>query len=173
MRKPAENPNNRDIVAIQWFPGMRPDLLLALVKPATKALIITGTALGTVATDFNPAIRELTNRGVAIFVLSDNIRENHGTLRIIDQVQTENVRAGVVHLEKINARDLQKFHATVLEEIDSGKTGASLAEAVKSKFAYSPGEKKPRGPGGAVWWAEVKRRQKQIDRALKAWKKSL
>lgn len=119
MRKHPENPTNPDIAAIQWFPGMRPDLLLALVKPSTKAIIITGTALGTVATDFDPTIRELTDRGVVVFVLSDNIREKHGTLRIIDQVQTENARAG------------------------------------------------------AAWAAEVKRRRKEIDRALRKWRKSL
>lgn len=166
MRKPAENPPNRDIAAIQWFPGMRPNLFKALVKPTTKAIIITGTALGTVATDFNPVIRALTDRGVVVFVLSDNIRENHGTVRIIDEVQTGNAMAGAVHLEKINANEFPKFCAAVREEIDSGKIGAALAEAVRSRFAYGPGEKKPPGPGGAAWKAEMMRRQREIDRAL-------
>ncbi|MEI8090697.1 MAG: hypothetical protein WCG98_00055 [bacterium] len=60
---------------------------------ATKAAIVVAFASGTTPQDLNEPIKQLTEKNIPIFLLSDNPGDKHGILNIIYQNQALSLKA--------------------------------------------------------------------------------
>ncbi|OGN29857.1 MAG: hypothetical protein A3A33_01040 [Candidatus Yanofskybacteria bacterium RIFCSPLOWO2_01_FULL_49_25] len=113
-----------------------------------KAIILGTNAMGSVPERFLPLIRELKNARIPVFLLPDNPGTHHGFIRIVERPQTRTIGAGGIPLEKANINNHPKVVAAIQEELDAGKKGDDLAEAIRKRFAYQEGEVRPISPLG-------------------------
>lgn len=117
-------------------PSLVQDIFRTLVGPGTKALIVEGWASGTVHKALLPLIKEATERGVSVFVLSDNPKDNSGVRAIKYESHLDVVAAGAILLKDINAspENEDKIFSAIQREINQGRTGAELNEAIIKRF---------------------------------------
>src|SRR5579871_3470413 len=100
----------------------------------SKALVLIGFATGTTPTALNPFIKRTVDRGVPVFILSNNPGEESGPKRIVYGVQQDAVEAGASPLRDVNVNHLPEVLGAIQAEIDSGKFGQELSEAILEKF---------------------------------------
>lgn len=115
-----------------------PDLMRkvfeAHVGETTKALIIRGWATGTVNESLLPLVRETTERGVSVFILSDNPADSKGIQKLKYEPHVEAVAAGAIPLKDVNINQGMEVLEAIQEEIDLGKTGKDLNDAIADRF---------------------------------------
>lgn len=121
------------------IPGMAPEILKQLSKQF-HALILHGNALGGLPTYLQTAVKEITDFGVAVFILSDNVGAGHGVIRIVDQPQVDAIANGVTYLEKANISHDHEVREAITSAVQEGLRGSDLANHVKAQFAYRDGE---------------------------------
>jgi len=115
-------------------PELAQSAFRAHVGTGVKALIIVGTANGTVHKALFPLIRETTERNVPIFVLSDNPSDDYGVKALKYEPQMKVADAGATPLRDVNIKKIAEVVQTIQAEINQGKTGQQLNEAVIEKF---------------------------------------
>ena len=133
----AEIPQVRDVALLKVHPGMETTaegLFQAIKKANQKALVLLGYASGATPTILDPLIREFTEQGISVFVLSNNPGENKGIQTIKYGPQRDSITAGAIPLSNVNVNNAEEVLLTIQAEIDEGKTGRELNEAVIAKF---------------------------------------
>ena len=73
-RKPVLNAVfNPNVALIKTFPGMAKEMITCYVEKGIEGLVIEGTGLGHVHSDWIPVIHSLTQRGVPVFITSQTV----------------------------------------------------------------------------------------------------
>lgn len=133
---PEEEPRELDIAFLPATPALIGNLDLtaqffdAIEAEGSKALIVTGYATGTTPGALNPFITRTVERGVPVFVLSDNAGEDQGPQKIKYTAQQEAVDAGATILRDVNVNAGEEVAYAIQDAIDEGKTGEDLAQAL-------------------------------------------
>jgi L-asparaginase/Glu-tRNA(Gln) amidotransferase subunit D len=102
----------------------------AFEDTGSKAIVITGFATGTTPSALNPFIAQTVERGVPVFILSDNSADIGGPDRIVYGVQEEAVQAGATPLKDINVNNRDELAEAIQDAIDKGKAGAELRQVI-------------------------------------------
>lgn len=144
------------IPIVGTFPGMNPDLLEAFAPNGTDALVLESNAHAALATDLHATIRTITDRGTAVFVLTDNyIDHRRGVTDIADEPQVGTLASDAFYLETLGRETINDPHNPNTESIgnlgkvidaikvgiDEGLKGKDLGEKVSQQFRFSPGQK--------------------------------
>lgn len=127
-------------------PGMNPESLTALASmKEIKAMVLVTYATGTTPETLNGAIQEVTQKGIPVFLLSSNSGDPAGILNDTNyEPQAQSKKAGAIALQKVNIKHIQQVLDAIQAEIDAKKKGPELGEAIRTKYAYAPGEEKPK-----------------------------
>lgn len=126
-----------DVANFKVTPGQDPQLtadIFRIIGTKSKALVLTGFATGTTPSSLNPHIRDLTQKGIPVFILSNNPMDHHGIGQIKYEVQQEAVEAGGIPLRNPNVTNDEEVTTSIQEAINEGKTGPELAQAMIEKF---------------------------------------
>lgn len=139
-------PREQDISIVMVTPGMNPESLTELAsRKEIKAIVLVAYATGTTPQTLNEAIQEVTRKGIPVFLLSNNPADPAGILNDISYMtQAKSKEAGAIALQKVNIKHIQQVLDAIQAEIDTKKKGAELGEAIRVKYAYVPGEEKPK-----------------------------
>lgn len=143
-----EQPRKLDITLLPATPALiaSPDLTAhffeAFENTGSKALVITGYASGTTPSILNPFIKGSVERGVPVFVLSNNPGDEKGPQRITYGVHQEAVDAGATILRDVNINRGAEVLYAIQDAIDDGKTGQELAQALIDIYG-TPGRELP------------------------------
>ena len=139
LEQPApseEEPRSLDIAILPTTPALAGNLAItaeffdAMEQADSKALIIEGYAAGTTPVALNPFITSTVQRGVPVFILSNNPAEDHGPQRIKYATHQEAVDAGATILRGVNINGMEEVANAIQDAIDEGKTGQDLAQAL-------------------------------------------
>lgn len=128
-----------DTCVISVMPTITAEGILHIVKKGKpKALILSTFASGTTPGWINPAIQEITQMGIPVFLLSDNKGDRDGIRNPKHYgAQEDSYLAGAIALQKVNVNSGTEVLDAIQDEIDAGKSGATLGEAIRTKFAYA------------------------------------
>ena len=139
--RPGQKPPS-PIVAVNVNAGLTSELLLAMAENR-KAVILGTNAMGQVGDRLHPALQNLRDKQIPVFILPDNACEQHGVIRVVEEAQKAVERNGGIFLEKANINNEQEVIQAVQEALDKGKTGTELGEAIREQYAYKEGEERP------------------------------
>ncbi|MFH1218245.1 MAG: hypothetical protein V1679_00170 [Candidatus Peregrinibacteria bacterium] len=120
-----------------------------------KAVVFVVFASGATPTRFAPVIKACIDRGVPVFLVSDNMGDNHGILEAGRYGTTSgSLEAGAVPIETVNVNNLAEIKTYIKLLSGAGKTGTELAELVGERFSYRSDDEKPLAewdtPGGVA-----------------------
>lgn len=100
-----------------------------------KVVILLGEATGVTPSALNPAIENLTNKGVPVFVVSSAYAEDSGMRDAPYDTHRNAANAGAIHLRDANARTVvTEVAAAAQNAINEGKLGKELKEAMIERF---------------------------------------
>lgn len=133
---PEGEPRNFEVAflpatpALAGSPALTAEFFDAIENAGLKALVVEGYAAGTTPEALNPFIARTVQRGVPVFVLSNNPGEDHGPQRIKYAVHQQAVDAGATILRGVNINAAEEVANAIQDAIDAGKTGQDLAQAL-------------------------------------------
>jgi hypothetical protein len=131
------------IIPIEVAPGMSPQIL-EKITAGSDAVVLIVYATGTSPESLNGVIKQRTEKGIPVFLVSKNPGDAHGILKITYGPQQESKEAGAIALEKVNVNNLYDvIMPAIQDEFAKGKRGAGLGEAIREKFSYKDDESKP------------------------------
>lgn len=123
-----------DVAAIQCYPGLTAEQLEAYTE-GRKAVLLMVYATGSLNSIWIPVIEMLTRAGVPVFVVATSGIGHVGINRADTYpAQREALAAGLISLRNVPQFDFTNVLAIVQDEIDSGKTGQTLADAVQTRL---------------------------------------
>ncbi|MFH1536555.1 MAG: hypothetical protein ABID45_01045 [Patescibacteria group bacterium] len=132
-----------NVPIIKCDPSNDAETILALAKGA-DALIMEAFGTGQTPLDLADAFKEIIEGGTPIFTLKEGGGTEHGIVKRDDwELNPAAVKVGVIPIEKINYNNWRELFDAISEEIEAGKTGTELGEAIRERFSYGPDETKP------------------------------
>ena len=99
-----------------------------------NAIIIIAYASGATPDRLNPWIKRIVKRGVPVFIVSDNVGENHGIQRLKYATQTAPVEAGATPLRNANVNHLAEVIYVIRQAVHARKEGKELATTLVSVY---------------------------------------
>lgn len=106
----------------------------AHLKMDPKAFILLAYATGGTPETFNPHIRELTEKGIPVFLLSNNPGLETGIQKLAYEPQLKAVEAGATPLRDVNINRMLEVVNTIQQQIKEGLTGDKLKAAIVAKY---------------------------------------
>ncbi len=101
-------------------------------------MILEAYGTGTTPEVLSPFIKEVVDKGVPVFLVSSNYGDEKGITKLAYQANMGAVGAGATPLRDVNIRHLPTIMGTIQGEINSGKVGTELNQAVIGKFGTPP-----------------------------------
>ena len=123
-----------------------PALTSSHIDPSTQGMdevVIIGYANCIVPSHLAPVIKQRTDEGVAVFILSNNPADEAGPARLKYDAGSDSVQAGAVLLQKVNIKHLNQVLAQINWALHIGLRGGELSEYIQSLFMYQEGETSP------------------------------
>lgn len=130
------------VCIINIFPGMKPEYLEANAQDL-QAVILIGFATGCTPEYINPAISALTKKGVVCFLVSDNVKDNHGIYGLKYHSHESAIKAGIIPIQRVNINGIEELYNEVQKAIDEGKQGKELALTIFEEFSYKETDEFP------------------------------
>lgn len=106
----------------------------AHLKMDPKAFVLLTSATGSTPQILNPIIRELTEKKIPVFLLSNNPGLETGIQKITYEPQLDAVNAGAVPLRDVNVNRTLDVVNAIQQQIKEGLTGDRLKTAIVEKF---------------------------------------
>lgn len=137
---PEGEPRGLEVAFLPATPALAGNLDLtahffdSIENAGSKAVVITGYASGTTPEVINPFIARTVQRGVPVFVISNNPAEDQGPRRIKYAVHQEAVDAGATILRGVNINAIEELASAIQDAIDAGKTGPDLTRAIIEQY---------------------------------------
>lgn len=100
----------------------------------SRAVVIQGWATGTVHQELLPLVKEATDSGISVFIISSNRGEEHGIRSLKYEPHVKAVEAGAIPLKDVNIKKGQEVLEAIQEQINHGKIGEELNEAIIERF---------------------------------------
>ncbi len=110
----------------------------ATLSAQPKAVILETYATGAVPTKLTPLIREITEKGIPVFLVSSNFGDEKGITKLAYEANMGAVGAGAVPLRDVNSRHMTEIMGAIQGEINAGKIGADLTRAIVDQFGTPP-----------------------------------
>lgn len=123
-------------------PGMTPNQLEEFTANSNAVVLIV-YATGASPESLNEVIKNRTDEGIPVFLVSNNPGDNHGILKITYGTQEKSKNSGAFALEKVNVNNLEVINAVIEQKYKEGKRGAELGRAVQEEFLYKDNESRP------------------------------
>lgn len=109
----------------------------AHLRANPKALLLIAYATGGTPESLNPYIQEYTDKGIPVFLLSNNPGDDHGIREITYGVQAEAAEAGAISLKDVNINSLQQVVRAIQDAAKAGLEGENLRKAIVGQFGMA------------------------------------
>ncbi len=139
MSEHAESQREYQIALIKITPGLTADWLVHILGlyPNARAVLLEGYTTGTTPDRINPIIKQCAEGGIPVFIVSSNFGDKAGIMNKAYDPHKKATEAGAIHIETKNINRIDEIMDAIQDEIDSGKTGQKLAEAVRKKHFFA------------------------------------
>ncbi|MEK7601470.1 MAG: hypothetical protein AAB480_02980 [Patescibacteria group bacterium] len=109
----------------------------AHLRANPKALLLIAYASGGTPESLNPFIQEYTDRGIPVFLLSNNPADDHGIREITYGVQADAAKAGAVSFKDVNINNFHQVVRTIQDAAKEGLEGEDLKKAIIAQFGMA------------------------------------